>query len=167
MNGRKIILGFYLLISPTIVTVAQLSVLSFPSIDPLMGIPASPYPEVFFPPIRYGLLLLIIGYTIDFLFNKKEGPKYIKAAWIGSSLLFSVVFWLSITSSQRAVIMKYLNATNANGFHFLGRIFPPMLPEVFPKTAYLPYYTVLIIGILGVLLIIINSIFTDRGNLKL
>jgi hypothetical protein len=161
MRVERLLFGFYLFISPIIVAAVQLSFLTFPTINFFTGASYTPYPQIFYLPIIIGFLLLVFGllttFALNYINQKSLFAKHKKVVWVGSPLLFSILFWFGINLSQRAVIFDYLSATNANGLHFLRMFSLPTLPEVFPRNGQIPFYTAVAIGMFGIVVIIANS----------
>jgi len=166
-----------------VVAVAQISVLEFPTKDYTTidssgeNATYSPYPQVFFDPIRYGFLLATLGTLTSFVLAGKqyrESPSKIKVSVLILSITVSIiVFWICINLAQRAVISEYLSAKNANGLNFLV-LFISILTPIPYSAPYgsrvhdmVPFVTIVIAGILGVIGIVWNySLFFKQKELK-
>ena len=52
------------------------------------------------------------------------------------------------------MIIEYLDGINPKRSPFLGMFYLPTTPEIFPKMGFLPFYTTISVGVLGMLLTI-------------
>jgi hypothetical protein len=187
MRNLKWLLPIFMFLAPLIVAVAQISVLEFPTkdyttLDSSGDNPAySPYPQVFFDPIRYGFVLATLGTLTSLSLASKryqELPSKIKVFILIVSITVSVImFWICINLAQRAVINEYLSATDANGLHFLVLFISILTPIPYsqPHQAsgglhdMVPFVTIIVAGIVGVIGIILNYslLFRQKGKVPL
>ena len=159
MNTRRWFFLFYLFIAPLMVAFSQVLFLDFPKVNFFTGASYSPFPQIFYVPLWISVVLLTIGVSLtlmlSYLDRRNVLGRYRRTIWVCQSLVLLIVFWFGINLSQRAVIFDYLAAINANGLHFLRMFSLPTVPEVFPKDGYLPFYTAIVTGSVGVIGIII------------
>jgi hypothetical protein len=147
MNTKRRFFLSYLFIAPIIVAVSQASVLEFQT--------RNLFPEIFYFPILIGLFLLTIGALTTSVFetikHKDIPDKYGWPIWVLSLLAFLYLFWFGINLSQRMVIVDYLDAINPTRSPFLGIFYLPTTPQVYPKMGFLPFYTIIVVGVIAAL----------------
>lgn len=165
-------LPIFLFLAPLVVAVAQISVLDFPTKSNMMfdtlgdNLAYSPYPHIFFDPIRFGFILAALSMLSNFFLASKryQGlPSKIKGFFLVFSITVSVVvFWVCINLAQRAVISEFLSAIDANGLNFLV-LFISILTPIPYSAPYgnrvndlVPFVTIISVGIVGVIGIVLN-----------
>ncbi len=161
MNTPRWFFLLYLFIAPIIVAVSQASILEFPTVSALTGLPYDPFPRIFYFPALIGFFLLEIGaITTSILATIKYRniPRgFGIVIRVLSPFIFLFLFWFGINLSQRTVILDYLNAVNTHQLSLLGMFYLPGMPEVFPKLGFLPFYVIIAVGIIGLLATIVQS----------
>ncbi len=170
MNSQRWLFLLYLIISPILVAVSQAFILEFPPVTALTGSPYDPFPRIFYIPALTGLLLLATGAMATSILETLKRADIPAARGnvirILAPLVFLYLFWFGINFSQRSVIMEYLNARHTQQLSMLGMFYLPGLPEIFPKLGFLPFYVILVLGVVGVLATIAQCyvILADRSR---
>ncbi|KAA3645665.1 MAG: hypothetical protein DWQ07_12050 [Chloroflexi bacterium] len=153
MKKAQWVLSIFLFFAPLIVALAQISILDFPTKDPFLGIPYSPYPQVLYLPLVVAIVLMILSISTTLaLTSRWYGGFSVKLRLLFTTLLIVVnltLFWFGIDLAQRAVIIEYLAAINANGLHFLSIFTLPIMPELFPDNGEFAFGVTIFIGIVG------------------
>ncbi len=163
-------LPLFLLCAPVVTAFAQISVLDFPTTNPLFGnlMSYSPWPQVIYFPLGTGVALAIIGKIITSVLTSKyniswSGVKKLSILSV-SSIFMVITFWLGIYFSQQSIIFEYLVAINANGLHFLRLSKVPIIPEVFPHNVYQAFYIIVIVNLIGAVIIFSFHFFVFHRN---
>jgi hypothetical protein len=168
MNSRRWYFLLYLFIAPIIVAVSQATILEFPLVTKSTGVPYNPFPGIFYVPGLIGLVLLAAGAMATSILettNRTNLPRGLEGLIRTlSPLIFLFLFWFGVNLAQRAVIVDYVNVTSTNQLSLLGMFYLPGLPEIFPKLGFLPFYTAIGIGVVGLLATTIQwyILFADR-----
>jgi len=152
----KWILPIYLFLAPLLVSLAQISVLDFPTENPFfMGIPYSPYPQVFYIPIFEGIFLMKLSISGTLILASQWYRELSIKIRFSILILFIavtiVLFWFGINLAQRMVILEYLTAINANGLHFMEIFMLPIMPKVFPNNSEFPFTVLIMTGVIGLI----------------
>ena len=150
------ILAVYLCVAPIFVSLAQISVLKFPTENPFfLGMPYSPFPQVFYFPIFESIFFLALSFftTLALKSQKYRSSSFkIRLNILGFLIVINaIIFWFGINLAQRAVILEYLSAIDANGLHFLRLYMLPIMPEVFPENGEFAFKITMFTGIVGLI----------------
>jgi len=160
MNSRRWYFLLYLFIAPIIVAVSQAIILEFPVVTKSTGSPYDPFPEIFYIPGLIGLVLLAAGAMATSILettNRTNLPRGVgNVLRVLSPLIFLFLFWFGVNLAQRSVIVNYVNVISTNQLSMLGMFYLPGLPEVFPKLGFLPFYTAIVIGVVGLLATVVQ-----------
>jgi hypothetical protein len=168
MNSRRWYFLLYLLIAPIIVAVSQATILEFPLVTKSTGAPYNPFPGIFYIPGLIGLILLAAGAMATSILetaNRTSLPHRLGGVIrFLSPLIFLFLFWFGVNLAQRSVIVDYVNVISTHQLSLFGMFYLPGLPEIFPKLGFLPFYTAIGIGVIGLLATVIQwyVLFADR-----